>query len=123
MKNVRHRPCVICATGHFKCNARSTNRTCSPKCSKIYAQNAFVFSDFDPGWYAKNDIMPQRRSGVLRIGNSLMFKSMLAKKAQTDDQAATTPNIGAPKMASNVTSPNVIPPNIVVPDIVAPNVM
>ena len=79
MKNVRHRPCVICATGHFKCNAVSPIRTCSQECSKIYSRESPKFKQFPSGWYSALDIIPRRRSLVSRVGNSLMFRVARAK--------------------------------------------
>lgn len=75
MKNVTHRPCTICALGHFKCNKNSVIRTCSSECSKIYAKNATMFSKFARDWYKALDVAPRRRAIIMRIGNGLVFKS------------------------------------------------
>ncbi len=91
MKNVIHRPCVVCMTGHFKCNARSSARTCSKECSKIYAKNSAAFTGFDPLWYTALDLLPMRRALVVRVGNAVMFKFEIenAAKLQSGDVRKT----------------------------------
>ena len=77
MKNIRHRPCVICFNGHFKCNAFSNIRTCSKECRDIYRKNSSVFRGFPDRWYAVNDRRPSRRADIVRVGNTLEFKHVL----------------------------------------------
>ena len=84
MKNIIHRPCVICPLGHFKCNRNSVIRTCSQECSKTYSKISSAFSDFHQNWYTKHDMLPERRSIVIRVGNSIVFKSKWEQKKRAD---------------------------------------
>ena len=84
MKNIIHRPCVICSLGHFKCNRNSVIRTCSQECSKIYSKISSAFNGFHQKWYTKQDMLPERRSIVIRVGNSIVFKSKWEQKKRED---------------------------------------
>ena len=74
MNRTVHRPCAICASGHFKCNPGSETKTCSDECSSVYKRNGVTFRKMERGWHRVNDVPAFKNAPVVRVGNTLSLR-------------------------------------------------
>ena len=75
MKKTVFRPCAICAHGILRIDTKAKTKTCSDKCSNIYARNARKFYVFTSGWHRANDVPTYKNSVPFRIGDTIILRT------------------------------------------------